>query len=393
MADMILVTAVDLAGGPRIAQTLAIIGTADAAYASTGNLYVANSRSRLRNASGLMLPVETSFTRTDVHQIRLGATAMTIVGSGSLEGFLATDAEQAAFRLSEYQGRLRAVTSSNSSMWGGVQKNRLTILEPSTQTPGLLKTVSYLPNAARPQTLGKPNELLYSTRFLGDRLYAVTFKKVDPLYIVDIADSADPKIAGAVQVPGFSDYLHPLANGLLLGFGKDALPADTTGDAQFAWYQGLKLTLFDVSDANQPRELQSVVYGKRGSDSPLLRDHHAFSILPNADGSTSLAFPARLNDGVPIYNSGPSSTYPYQQSGLMRIELFGTDPSNARLVQTKPNLITNTLANIPVSPIYFSTNMDPATNGRSILFRNGALFTGNGKFWLQDGEGNASGPY
>ena len=148
-------------------------------------------------------------------------------------------------------------------------------------------------NAARPQALGKPSELLYSTRFLGDRLYAVTFKKIDPLYVVDLSSSADPKIAGAVELPGFSDYLHPLPDGLLLGFGKDAVPADNFADGQFAWYQGLQLTLFDVSNASQPRELQRVAFGKRGSDSPLLRDHHALSILPQADGSISIAFPAR----------------------------------------------------------------------------------------------------
>jgi hypothetical protein len=385
-ADMILITAVDLAGGPRIAQTLAILGTADAAYASIENLFVAGSRSPVRNANGMLLPVETSFTLTDIHQIRLGPTAMTIVGSASLEGFLASDPEQASFRLSDHQGRLRAVTSTSSNMWGTAQKNRLTILEPSTRTPGLLKTVSYIPNATRPQTLGKPNELLYSTRFLGDRLYAVTFKKIDPLYVVDLADIADPKIAGAVELPGFSDYLHPLPDELLLGFGKDALPADTTGDAQFAWYQGLQLALFDVSNADQPRELQRVVFGKRGSDSPLLRDHHAFSILPNADGSTSIAFPARIHDGVPAYNSGPSTFYPYAQSGLMRIELLGAGRSKW-LVQTKRDLITATAATPPMSG-------DPTTYGRAILTGDGgSVFIGNGLFWLQDGQGNSYGPY
>jgi hypothetical protein len=382
---MILVTAVDLAGGPRIAQTLAIIGTVDAAYASTENLFVAGARSTLRSATGLLLPVEPTFTLTDVHQIRLGASLMTIVGSASLEGFLAADVEQSAFRLSEFQGRLRAVTSTASSMWGAPQKNRLTILEPSTRAPGLLKTVAYLPNAARPQPMGKPYELLYSTRFLGDRLYAVTFKKVDPLYVVDLSDIADPKIAGAVELPGFSDYLHPLPDGLLLGFGKDARPADTAGDGQFAWYQGLQLTLFDVSNASQPRELQRVVYGKRGSDSPLLRDHHAISILPNADGSTSIAFPARLHDSAAVYPTTPSTYYPYEQSGLMRIELLGSGPSK-RLVQTKRNLITTTAAT--------QTGPDPAYNGRSILVGDGgAVFIGNGLFWLQDDSGNSYGPY
>jgi uncharacterized secreted protein with C-terminal beta-propeller domain len=390
-ADMILVTAIDLAGGPRIAQTLAIIGTADAAYASTESLFVAGSRYPLRNGFGSLLP-ESYFTLTDVHQIRLGANVMTIVGSASLEGFLGSDPEQASFRLSDYQGRLRAVTSTTSCMWTCETKNRLTVLEQSTVAPGLLKTVAYLPNAQRPDTLGKRGELLYSTRFLGDRLYAVTFKKIDPLYVVDLSAAADPKIAGAVELPGFSNYLHPLPDGLLLGFGKDAVPADSTGDAQFAWYQGLQLTLFDVSNASQPRELQRVLFGKRGSDSALLRDHHALSILPQPDGSMSIAFPARLHDGAPEYGYtfGPSTTYSYQQSGLMRIELLGSGRSRW-LAQTRPNLITGTAAN-PGGPSYYSG--DPTYNGRAILTGDGgAVFVGNGQFWLQDGQGKSYGPF
>jgi hypothetical protein len=88
--------------------------------------------------------------------------------------------------------------TSSTALWGGVSQNRVTILEPSTLAPGLLKTVAYLPNPQRPQMLGKPNEILYGARFAGDRLYAVTFKSIDPLYVVDLANVADPRIAGAM---------------------------------------------------------------------------------------------------------------------------------------------------------------------------------------------------
>jgi hypothetical protein len=332
----------------------------------------------------MLLPIEPPFYSTDIHQIRLAADAMTIVASGSIEGMLGYDADKAAFRLSEHQGRLRAVTSS-STMWG-IDRNRLTILEPSTLVPGVLKTVSYLPNARRPQTLGKPGEVLYSTRFLGDRLYAVTFKKVDPLYVVDVTDSADPKIAGALDLPGFSEYLQPLPNGLLLGFGKDAKPASTMGDGQFAWYQGLQLTLFDVANAAQPRELQRVLLGKRGSDSALLRSHHAFSALMQPNGTGSFALPARIHDGP-----GPLAedwqTYPWQYSGLMRFELRGTTAADARLMQ-QPTLVTHH-ASQPVQ-----SWRDAASDGaRSVLFRSGTIYVTNGQFWRQDTAGNAFGPF
>jgi uncharacterized secreted protein with C-terminal beta-propeller domain len=385
MADLILITAIDL-GEPRIAQTLAIVGSAETVYASTTNLFVASSRYEVRDAFGLPLPVEPYLHLTDIHQIRLGAETMSIVGSASIEGILGYDVDKAAFRLSEHQGRLRAVTSS-TAMWSSGDRNRLTILEPSTLAPGLLKTVSYLPNARRPQPLGKPNEVLYGTRFLGDRLYAVTFKKIDPLYIVDLADSTDPRITGALEVPGFSDYLHPLPNGLLLGFGKDARPAGVSGDGQFAWYQGLQLTLFDVANADQPRELQRVLMGKRGSDSALLKSHHAFSALMQADGSASFGIPASIHDGPPPpYGYDDSYMYPWQYSGLMRFELRGTSASDARLVQL-PTLVTHRASQ------QFAPYNDPAPDGaRSVLFRNGTIYVGNGRFWRQDSAGNTFGP-
>jgi hypothetical protein len=365
-ADMMLVIAIDLAT-PRIAQTMAIAGPVEAIYASSTNLYLASSRYELRSGNGILLPSEPATYMTDLHQIGLGTDAMTIVGSGSIEGYLGTDVDKASFRLSEYQGRLRAVTSSQF-MWGSL-KNRLTVMESSASVPGLLKTVSYLPNPARPESLGKPGEQLYGTRFLAERLYAVTFRRIDPLYVVDLTDSADPKISGTLEVPGFSDYLHPLPNGLLLGFGRQ------TTDAGVAL--GLQLTLFDVSNSGQPHEMQRVVMGKSGSDSALLRDHHAFSSLALAGGSMSIGVPARIT----------GDNYVWQQSGLMRFELRGTGPADARLVEM-PQLITHSASQ------GFMNYPDPASyTGRSILFRDGTIYVANGQFWRQDTAGRVFGPY
>jgi hypothetical protein len=387
MADMILVTAIDL-DGPRIAQSLAIAGTVDTVYASTSNLFVATSRYEAMFQSGIALPPEPPLYLTDVHQIRLGSDAMAVAGSASIEGYLDSNPDKAAFRLSDYQGRLRAVTSSTRA-WGGAIQNRLTILEPSTLVPGLLKTVAYLPNRQRPESLGKPYELVYGTRFVGDRLYAVTFRVVDPLYVVDLADSTDPRIAGALELPGFSEYLHPLPSGVLLGFGKDAKPASGFGDGQGAWYQGLQLSLYDVRDVGKPREIQRVVVGKRGSDSALLRDHHAFSALMQPDGTGSLAIPVHVADGpTPLGGSGDSAFYPWAWSGLARFALTGTSAANAQLVHL-PNLVAITTA--PWTSPYFA---DPATSsGRSVLFRNGTVYVGFGQFWRQDAAGHVSGPY
>ena len=385
MANFVTVSAIDLAE-PHFVQSLAIVGMVDAVYASPTNLFLASSRYEFFNATGVPLATMQSFNLTDVHQIRLGADGMAIVGSASIEGYLGTDPEKASFRMSEDQGRLRAVTS-NPTMWGGVVMNRLTVLEPSSVAPGLLRTVSFLPNALHPEPLGKPSEQLYGTRFVGDRLYAVSFKKIDPLYVVDISNASDPKITGSLSVPGFSDYLHPLPNGLLLGFGKDARPTDVSGDGQFAWFQGLMLTLFDVSNVGQPREVQRLVVGKRGSDSALLRSHHAFGALMQSDSAGTIAIPARVHDGTPTSGSGDSAYYPWQESGLLRFALQGTNASDTRLVAL-PTLVTQR-AQFASQPTFDAS----ATTGRPVLLRNGTVYVGYGQFWLRDAAGTTTGPY
>lgn len=383
MADVVVVSAIDIPK-MRLVQTLAVMGSAETVYVSPENLFLATSRYVQRSPAGVRLPEPPQYL-TDVHQVRLGADAMTLVGSAAVEGHLGSDADMAMFRLSEHQGKLRVATSS-ATMWGAAIKNRLTILEPSAVAPGLLRTVSFLPNSARPESLGKPGELLYGTRFVDDRLYAVTFKKIDPLYIVDLANPADPRITGALEIPGFSDYLHPLPNGLLLGFGKDTVPSTSSGDGQFAWYQGLLLSLYDVSNAGSPREVQRVVLGKRGSDSALLRSHHAFSALLRGDGTGAFAIPARIHDGVPTYDSGPSSYYPWKESGLMRFEVRGTG-AGASIVQLTP-LITHTLAQN--GSAYYN---DPASStARSVLIGSGTVYVSGGQFWRIDAGGRQFGP-
>ncbi|MBZ0250117.1 MAG: beta-propeller domain-containing protein [Burkholderiales bacterium] len=383
-SELTLVTAIDLEA-PGIVQALAIAGPVETVYASPDNLYVALTR-QLPSADWSFVP-EPTFVTTDIHQVRLGAGALAVGASGTVEGYLSRDPGAAPFRLGEHEGRLRVVSSS-ASMWGAATRNRLTILEPSTVTPGLLKTVSWLPNASRPEPLGKPGELVYGTRFVGDRLYAVTFRMADPLYVVDLSDAADPRIAGSLEIPGFSQYLHPLPGGLLLGFGKDAVPALEFGDGSWAWFQGLKVSLFDVSVPAAPREMRHFVVGKRGSESALLESHHAFSLLRRADGTLSLAIPAAVHDGAyPLYGSGPAAPYAWSHSGVLRFDVTGTTPANAQLVQ-RPMMVTHRTGGVS-GPAY-----DPARRGgRSVIFGDGIVYVGNGQFWRGNDAGGAAGPY
>jgi uncharacterized secreted protein with C-terminal beta-propeller domain len=108
---------------------------------------------------------------------------------------------------------------------------------------------------------------------MGKRCYLVTFRKVDPLFVIDLEEPTDPEVLGKLKIPGYSDYLHPYDENHLIGLGKEAIPAD---EGDFSWYQGVKLSLFDVSDVNKPKELAKYEIGERGTESYALHDHKAF---------------------------------------------------------------------------------------------------------------------
>ena len=378
-ADTLVVTAIDL-GKREIVQTLGIAGAAEAVYVSPTNLYLVSSRYELRTSTGDITTFDPYGAASDIHQVRLSDTGMAIVASGSVDGVVGIDMERAPFQLSEHQGRLRVVSQSNAAF--GASKNRVTILEPAVTSAGtVLKSLSYIPSIWRPEPLGKPGEFLYSTRFVGDRLYAVTFKQIDPLYVVDLADPATLRIAGALTMPGFATYLHPLENGLLLGFGKEAVPASFSADGNFAWYQGLMLALYDVSDPANPREIQRATWGKRGSDSAALRDHHAFTTLKVGD-STMVTYPGRIHDGPAV--ADPSHYYPWSYSGAIRYEVRGSTPQTAQLVGL-PDLVTSSMPAASPSP-------DAATsNARTVTFPSFMIYVANGQFWRMNATGK-SGP-
>ncbi|MGF1525853.1 MAG: beta-propeller domain-containing protein [Candidatus Competibacterales bacterium] len=329
--ELTVIVALDAASTNPTPVTRCMVGPTETVYASTEALYLATT------AMDYALPVEPDgdivyppeFT-TDIHKFALDggvAEDLDYRGTGMVIGHLGWNLASKAFRLGERDGVL-AVASSLGDTWGGDPRTRLTLLQ---EGPGdVLDTVATLPNEQRPDPIGKPGERLYGVRYNGQRAYLVTFRIIDPLYIVDLSDPQDPFIAGELAVPGYADYLQVVGDGLLLGVGKDAVP-DPEGEFRGAWYQGLQLTLIDVADPRAPTLLERLVIGGRGTETDLFQDHHALAWLPPANGAPGrLALPVRLHDIPPEGDDGmPWQFYQWSETAL---QLFEIDPQVPSLV-------------------------------------------------------------
>lgn len=334
------ITAINLASPTLERSSRCLLGGVNAIYMSTQNLYLATSRyNTVAQGNNLFYPSQPT---TDIHKFAVNAMAITYRGSGEVPGHLGWDASKTSYRLSEYKNDLRVVTFTNATGWlgelGAAVKNApvspaiLSVLREDTAA-AKLKTIASLPNAARPAPIGLSGEQVYAVRFLGDRAYVVTFRRTDPLYVVDLADPADPKVAGELKTNGYSDYLLPVGpegSGLLLGVGKDA-----SADGRV---QGVKVSLFDVANPAAPKELATRVLGKAGSASGLDYGRHGINLFA-VGNITRVALPVHVNDTLV---SAPNSSNSYRP-GYQSLARFEVDAVN-RTLTDKPVMTGQTFA-------------------------------------------------
>jgi inhibitor of cysteine peptidase len=189
------------------------------------------------------------FGKSSIHRIHIEGDEIEYVASGEVPGMVLNQ-----FSMDEYGGFFRVATTTRE----GTPRNHIYVLDMALNITGSLTDLA-------------PGETIYSARFMGERGYLVTFKQVDPLFVIDLSDPSYPKELGYLKVTGYSDYLHPYDENHIIGIGKE-----TTDAGEFAWYQGVKISLFDVTDVSNPREISKLEIGDRGTDSPVLWDHKAF---------------------------------------------------------------------------------------------------------------------
>lgn len=295
------VASVPVSGEGEIEKQV-ILGSSETVYASLDNLYVAKqewSYYPIRDTADSSDQGE----KTMIYKFSLKDGSIAFQNQGSVPGRLLNQ-----FSLDEFAGNLRVATTKGASWGRTTSSNNIFILGSDMKPRGNVQDIA-------------PGETIYSVRFMGKKGYMVTFRTIDPLFVFDLANPDAPKILGKLKIPGYSDYLHPMDENHLIGIGKNAVESE---DKSFAWQQGMKMAVFDVTDVENPKELWKAEIGDRGTDSPALHDHKAF--LYSADKQL-LALPiqlAELSDEIkndPLSSGSEYGEYTFQGAYIYRLTL------------------------------------------------------------------------
>jgi hypothetical protein len=247
---LVWVAAVDLATPSRPPTGAAgVAADGQTVYASADTLYVATQKAP--DVTGRTVPVNPQPPRTALHAFALDdPSGARYLASGDVEGTVLNQ-----YSMSEYDGRLRVATTTNAGGFGSSLESGVHIFERKSDA---------LVEVGAVRGLGR-QEQIQAVRFLGDRAYVVTFQRTDPLFVLDLSQPTAPRLVGELTIPGFSAYLDPIGNGLLLGVGFATNANGLTTRTQ--------LGLFDVSNPKAPKQLATTPIGQT---SEATFDPHAF---------------------------------------------------------------------------------------------------------------------
>ncbi len=336
--NYLIVAGVDVRNPKSAAQVNAYLGAGDQIYASTENLYVTGSRgmdilfmqplmfsaapaltgvSNLAKPIGAMsamavatpvlpVPSSTNQEQTAIYKFALNNGQPTFVAANLIAGSILN-----SYAMDEFSNTFRVATTEHA-WWTDSQqdRNNLFVLDSNLNITGSVTNLA-------------AGEQIYAARFLGNRAFLVTYQQIDPLFAIDLTDPTQPVVVGQLTLPGYSQFLLPYDENHLIGIGKDVIIVtnQSTGDVPWwdgvAFYQGLKVALFDVTDLQNPALLSSVSIGDRGTDSPVLWDPHALLFdrsrnllafpvsvaqITNADASTPWQWGDTVFQGAYIYD-------------------------------------------------------------------------------------------
>jgi len=290
------IASIDLHGDGSPIGSAGIVSDGGTVYASPTSIYLATMSWDWYQRQGDVAPSPQQ-PPTLIHKFSLGeAGTASYIASGEVPGQLLNQ-----FSMSELNGDLRIATTTND--WTGQ-------ITPTSAVRVLRADGNELKQIGMVDGLGN-GEQIHAVRFLGTQGYVVTFRQTDPLYVVDLSDPTTPVVTGQLKIPGYSAYLHPVGDGLLLGVGQDA-----TDEGRV---QGTQLSLFDVHDPANPQRLSTLPIGG-WSDAEW--DHHAFLFWPE-DGTIVLPVSPGWNNCGPVVDClAGSLTNP--AGGVVVAQLQGT---------------------------------------------------------------------
>ncbi len=242
-----------------------LLGSASELYVSKENLYIT-------------IPEYLKASRwfrewTSIHRVSFKRGLILYKAAGRVPGRVLDQ-----FSMDEYGGYFRIATTSwmrDPAKGRSIHVNNLYILDLNLEVIGSLEGLA-------------PNEEIHSARFMGDRCYLVTYRRVDPLFALDLSDPERPRVLGKLKIPGYSDYLHPYGEDLLIGVGKEVI---VEGDSSYE--RGVKVAIFNVSDPTKPMEMAKIELGGWGSDTPVRWEHKAFLLIEDRH---LLVIPVYIND-------------------------------------------------------------------------------------------------
>jgi len=280
-----------------------LLGYANTLYVSPSNVYVGYEKQRPWYGWGLIEeksaesnePVQESV----IHRFAIKNGDITYKATGTVPGYLLNQ-----FSLDENRGNLRVATTVSDWSADDTQYSNVYVLDPDLKIIGRLEHLA-------------PEEKIYSARFMGDLLYLVTFKQTDPLFVIDLSNPYQPGLLGELKIPGYSDYLHPYDETHLIGIGKDTMENEWGGIVP----TGVKIALFDVSNVSNPRLIESIVIGEKGSDSAVLSDHRAFLLDKEKD---IMAIPIREVIHKPVQGSAYKGSH--TEETWQGTYVFGINP-------------------------------------------------------------------
>ncbi|TLX67730.1 MAG: copper amine oxidase [Thaumarchaeota archaeon] len=252
---------------------------------------------RIQNAiTQYDITLQQDYRKTVIQKFAINNGTVSYTTKGEVLGYLLNQ-----YSMDEFGKRFRVATTSEYFTSKGVTTtNNVYVLDESLNILGSVEKVA-------------PEESIYSARFMGDKLYLVTYQRIDPFFVIDLATDT-PKVLGALKIPGYSSYLHPYDDTHIIGIGKE------TKQNQYGGLQpvGVKISLFDVSNVTNPVAVDTYLIGGPGTDSEILNDPKALLFDKEKNILSIPVFQQYYGGPIPL-GAGESSSGSTESKGGMGI--------------------------------------------------------------------------